>query len=137
MAHTTDVVVPENGQTPNGQVPNGKDGTGASGPRIQPFLDAYETSDELRVVLDMPGLDSSQLDIGFEDSVLTIEGKAPAADNSRRYLHRGYRRGDFYRTLRIGEEIDVDQIGAEYIAGVLTIHLPKLAAAKRRKITVK
>lgn len=105
-------------------------------PRILPLLDAYETSDELRLVLDMPGLGTADLDVAFEDSVLTIKGKSASPEPDRRYLHRGFRSGDFYRTLRVGEQIDAEKIGAEYIAGVLTIRLPKLAAATRRRITV-
>ena len=114
----------------------GRDGDGDIRPRILPLLDAYESADELKLVLDMPGLDADGLDVDFEDSVLTIKGKSASPDSTRRYLHRGFRRGDFYRTLRVGEQIEVEKIGAEYVAGVLTIRLPKLAAAKRRRITV-
>ncbi len=53
-----------------------------------------------------------------------------------RYLLREYGVGDFYRTFRVGEQVDASRIAAEFVDGVLTLHLPKVDAAKPRKIAV-
>jgi HSP20 family protein len=51
-------------------------------------------------------------------------------------LLQEYGVGDFYRTFKVSEQIDSTRISAEYHDGVLTIHLPKVEAAKPRKISV-
>jgi HSP20 family protein len=45
--------------------------------------------------------------------------------------------GDFFRAFRISEQVDTGKIWAELKNGVLTLHLPKVEAAKPRKITVR
>ena len=45
--------------------------------------------------------------------------------------------GDFFRAFRITETVDGSKIWAELKHGVLTLHLPKVEAAKPRKITVR
>jgi HSP20 family molecular chaperone IbpA len=45
--------------------------------------------------------------------------------------------GGYHRRFRIEDGIDESQIWAEYEGGVLTVHLPKQAASKRRQIPVK
>ena len=50
--------------------------------------------------------------------------------------HAEFGVGDFFRTFRVSEQVDATQITADYRDGVLTLHLPKAAAAKPRKIAV-
>ena len=104
----------------------------------RPNVDILESSTELTLVADLPGVKSDSVDIDFEEGVLTIQGKvAPRYGEQTRFLLREYGLGDFYRTFRVSEQIDVSGIHAESKDGVLTVHLPKIEAAKPRKITVK
>jgi HSP20 family protein len=45
--------------------------------------------------------------------------------------------GDFYRVFSIHESIDAGRIEAECKNGVLTVHLPKVEAARPRQISVR
>jgi HSP20 family protein len=103
-----------------------------------PNVDILEKEDELLVLADMPGVKGSEIDIRFEDGELSIYGPAPVRqEDTTRYLLQEYGVGDFYRTFRVSEHIDPTKISAEYKDGVLLLHLPKVEAAKPRKIKVK
>jgi HSP20 family protein len=103
----------------------------------RPNVDILEKQDELLVVADMPGVKSGEIDIRFEDGELTIHGPAaPRQGEGPRYLLQEYGVGDFYRTFRVSERIDAAKISADYKDGVLVLHLPKVEAAKPRRITV-
>lgn len=104
---------------------------------FRPNVDILEKDHELLLLADMPGARSDQIDVRFEDGELTIHGPAePRLPADAVPLLREYGVGDFYRTFRVSERIDAAKIHAEYEAGVLVLHLPKVEAAKPRKITV-
>jgi len=104
----------------------------------RPNVDIVEKQDELLLLADMPGANAGEIDIRFEDGELTIHGPAALRQNDQaRYLLQEYGVGDFYRTFRVSEQIDAAKISAEYKDGVLALHLPKVEAAKARRINVK
>jgi HSP20 family protein len=104
-----------------------------------PNVDILEKEDELLVLADMPGVRADNIDIHYEQAMLTIHGKAEPRQsvNETQYLLREYGVGDFYRSFRIGEGIDADKIHAELSNGVLELHLPKSEEVKPRRIEVK
>lgn len=107
-------------------------------PRYRPDVDILETPDELRVLADMPGVDPEKIDVKFENGTLAIYGRVDRPDDGNRtYLVREYGVGDFYRAFEISQNIDSERISAEYRNGVLILHLPKVEAAKARKIEVR
>jgi HSP20 family protein len=103
-----------------------------------PNVDVLETPEELVLVADLPGSSSEHIDIRYEDGELTLHGKVNERNPGEvRTLLREYGVGHFNRVFTIGEQIDAEKIAAEYARGVLTLHLPKLEAAKPRTIKVK
>lgn len=108
-----------------------------SGYFFQPNVDIIERADELTVLADVPGAAADGIDLNFEDGTLSIHAKVPPRNQSVDFLVREYGVGDFHREFRVNETIDVGRISAELADGVLTLHLPKVEAAKPRKITVK
>ena len=103
-----------------------------TGRMYRPVVDIIELRDELTVLADMPGTSGNDIDINFERGELTIHGRVkPRQPEGTDYLL-----GEYYRTFHVSELIDVEQISAEYSAGVLTLHLPKTEAVKPRKISV-
>ncbi len=104
----------------------------------RPNVDILETKDELTLVADMPGVSSESIDIDFKDGLLTVQGKVgPRYGEGTAFLLNEYGVGDFHRTFRVSEQIDANRIHAQYADGVLTVHLPKVEAAKPRKIEVR
>jgi len=102
-----------------------------------PRFDIVETDGELVLFGDLPGVKKDDLDIRFENGDLTIEGKVLPRQTEREFLYGEYGMGDFRRSFTISETINVEKISAELHSGVLTLHLPKVEAAKPRKIAVK
>jgi HSP20 family protein len=103
-----------------------------------PNVDIMENKDGLMLKADMPGVGVKDIDIQYEDGLLILHGKVePRQDESNTsYLLREYGVGDFYRSFRVGEGVDVDQIRAELKDGVMTLYLPKAEALRPRKIAV-
>jgi len=103
-----------------------------------PAVDIVESANELTVYADMPGVRPEDVEIQFENGTLTIRGNvADRQDEGTRFLRREYGVGDYYRTFQVSEVVDAGGISADYADGVLTLHLPKVAQARPRRIEVK
>jgi HSP20 family protein len=102
-----------------------------------PTADIYETKDALNVVLEMPGVEKSSVDIRVEDGVLTIEGRLDFSKyQGLQPLYTEYNVGHYSRSFRLSSKIDQNKIGAELKDGVLSLVLPKVEEAKSRTIQV-
>jgi HSP20 family protein len=101
-----------------------------------PRVDILETDNDITILADMPGCQPNEIDVEFERGQLEISGKCPPRQENVEYLLREYGVGNFYRAFTISEGIDTDRINAQYSQGVLTLALPKSAAAKPRRISV-
>jgi len=102
-----------------------------------PRVDILETEDELLLFADLPGAKEENVDIRFENGELTLHARRPLTDVGQGQWLWENQTGDFFRAFRISEEVDASKIWAELKHGVLTLHLPKVEAAKPRKITVR
>jgi HSP20 family protein len=109
-----------------------------SGPQFVPRVDIYETDKELTLFADLPGVGPKDVDLHYEKGELVLRGKlqSPPRDHSRLLLEE-YEVGDFYRVFAIHESIDAGKIEAECKNGVLTVHLPKVEAARPRQTKIK
>jgi HSP20 family protein len=103
-----------------------------------PRFDIYENENEYVLLGDLPGVNPADLDLKYENQELTIHGKvASRCHGAGNCFAEEYGVGDFRRSFSIGDLIDGSQIAAELKDGVLTVHLPKRAEAKPRKIEVR
>src|SRR4051812_35042696 len=101
-----------------------------------PRVDILETEEELLLFADLPGVKEGDVDIRFESGELTLHARRAPAKTAGAVLWEN-EVGDFFRAFRISEQVDAGKIWAELKNGVLTLHLPKVEAAKPRKITVR
>jgi HSP20 family protein len=102
-----------------------------------PRVDILETEDELLLFADLPGVREDSVDIRFENGELTLHARRSPSDASKGEWLWSSLTGDFFRAFRISEQVDASKIWADLKNGVLTLHLPKVEAAKPRKITVR
>jgi HSP20 family molecular chaperone IbpA len=101
---------------------------------VTPPVDIVETEEGLTLVADVPGLDEKNLEISVEQGVLTIEGKAVFGTGD--LLWREYAMDGYWRQFQLSDSFDASKAKAEVSQGVLTLHLPKAAAARPRRIAI-
>ena len=103
-----------------------------------PNADIYETPNELKVVLEMPGIEKSKVDIKVEDDVLHVEGRIDLSKYTGLHpLYTEYNVGHYARSFQLSNKIDQNQIAAEMNDGVLALTLPKMEEAKPRTIQIR
>ena len=109
---------------------------GRSRPASMP-IDAYRRGDSFVVQFDIPGVDSESIELTVEQNVLTLkaERSRPVSEGDEVIMsERPW--GTFTRQLFLGETLDADAIRADYNAGVLTLTIPVMEAAKPRRVEV-
>lgn len=107
-----------------------------------PALDIVEKRDAYIVVAELPGVSQSNVELSFEQNLLTIRGqKSPSLDPSKDGELRVYTAervaGTFERAIRLPEFVDSERIAADLRDGLLTVTIPKATAAQARKIEIK
>lgn len=101
-------------------------------------IDVREESDRYLVEADLPGFTKDDLDITFEDGLLTItaEKKQETEDAKDTYHIRERRVGRFTRSLRLPRNVDPSTVQANLRDGLLTVTIQKHESAKPHKINV-
>ncbi len=103
-----------------------------------PPVDIYETKDKITLKAELPGFDEKQINLRFEDGVLTIEGERKfekeSGDENYHRVERSY--GKFVRSFAIPAGVEGDKIAASFSNGVLTVDLPKREETKPKQIRI-
>jgi HSP20 family molecular chaperone IbpA len=105
-----------------------------------PLVDVYQKDDgTIVLVAEVPGAAADSVDIRVDKGVLTIEATAnvpqPEGEFTRTYT--GFVGGRYFRAFALSDEVDREKIDASLADGVLTVTLPRAAAARTRKIEIK
>jgi HSP20 family protein len=112
--------------------------------RFAPFgrvfpVDIRETDTDYVIEASLPGIAPEQLQITALDTTLTIRAartRDEKAEQAEKYVRRERYVGEASRTIDLPGPIDPEKAVATYEHGVLTLRVPKAAAAKARQITV-
>jgi HSP20 family protein len=90
------------------------------------------------VAADLPGVKADDVEITFEDGLLTIQGERhPTHDAAGEKVHRAERRyGAFRRSITLPSHVEADKIEAAAQDGVLQILVPKAQEVQAKRITV-
>ncbi len=105
-----------------------------------PRVDVIETEKEIQVKAELPGMSEKDIQVSLSRDALTLSGEKKTEEEHRSgnvyRMERGY--GVFSRTITLPVNVDTDKAEATFKNGVLTIRVPKVAAAKdSRRIKVK
>ena len=109
-------------------------------------MEIVENEKELVLTAELPGMVKENIDISFDDELLTIEGEKKAEKEEEKDEKNGGPRyhmwerhyGAFRRTFTLPKTIDPAKIIAEMKDGVLKIRMLKtpIARVKGRKIEI-
>jgi molecular chaperone IbpA len=93
-----------------------------------PYNIVQLTEDEYMVTLAVAGFDMGSIDITKDKNTLTVEGTAPAVNQSVTYLHKGIAGRNFRRQFTLADYVEVES--ATLDLGMLTIHLKRHVPAE-------
>lgn len=103
-----------------------------------PAVDIREDNERYVIHADVPGVNSSDIEVDMVDGVLSIKGQRKSESEEER---EGYKRmervrGSFYRRFSLPDTVDADGISARVRDGVLEIVIPKQEKLQPRRIQV-
>ncbi len=104
-------------------------------------LDVKEDDKAFHVTADMPGMEEKDVEVTFDDGLLTIRGERRFERDEKKDTWHVVERswGSFARQLSLPANVNAEAIEAKFDKGVLTVLLPKQpeAQSKAKKIEVK
>jgi HSP20 family protein len=103
-----------------------------------PPINAFQQGENILAIVELPGIDKSDLQIQAQENTIRISGKKTVDYPEDVSVHRRERiSGEFDRTLSLPVQVDPDAIKAEYRDGVLALFLPRAESDKPRTIKLK
>jgi HSP20 family protein len=111
---------------------------GAKAAAWAPAVDISERKDAYLIAAELPGVKAGDVEITFEDGLLTIQGERRFAhDAAAEKVHRAERSyGAFRRSITLPSHVQADKIAASAQDGVLHITVPKAKEVQPRRIKV-
>jgi len=102
-----------------------------------PPINIFQKGDDFVAVVELPGVNKSDLKIEAKEGTIRISGKKSADYDEKASVHRRERLfGSFDRTFSLPVQIDADAICAEYRDGILALLIPRAASEKPRVISI-
>jgi len=105
---------------------------------VFPATNVSESDESFLIRAELPGVKPDDLEVTVEGNTLTLAGKRETLTGSEDVsFHRREREwGTFRRSLTIPMRVESDKVEARFANGILTVELPKAAAARPKQITV-
>ena len=103
----------------------------------EPLSDIWEDDKEMRVVMEIPGVDKDDIVVTAKDGGLEIKVQRKdeiKEENKNKGFYRIERRyAGFYRHLPLPSDADVEKISATYKNGILELKIPKKEGKKDKE----
>ena len=104
-----------------------------------PVVDMYETSDDLIVNFELPGVPEKEISLSITGDLLTVKGEREfnrQLSDDDNYLHVERVYGKFERSIRLPMPVQADRVSATYRDGVLEVRLPKTEEGRPKEIKI-
>lgn len=104
-----------------------------------PAVEISERKDAYLVSAELPGVSAAEVEITFEDGLLTMQGERRAArDTEGERVHRSERHyGPFRRSITLPSNVQAGKIEATAQDGVLQVLVPKALDVQAKRIPVR
>ena len=99
----------------------------------KPSMDIRRVDDNWKVVVPVPGIDPSAIEIDIEGRELRVRAEQRESANERK---DGTAYGRIEQRLTLPDDVDTEKVGATYHLGVLELTLPVKDSARPRRIPV-
>jgi HSP20 family protein len=114
------------------------DMTSLSNQAFMPAAELHETADAIHLKLEVPGIDTKDLDIQVSADAVSVSGerKSEFTSEDKGVKRTEFRYGRFQRVFQLPARIQNDHVTADYKDGILTITLPKAEGEKTKVVKV-
>ncbi|MCC6219646.1 MAG: Hsp20/alpha crystallin family protein [Deltaproteobacteria bacterium] len=103
-----------------------------------PSLDMSEDEKQVKVTMEVPGIDPEHIDISVTGNTLTVSGekREEKEDKGKDFYHTERHYGSFKRTVELPDNADMESIKADYKNGVLTLSADKTGDVTKKRIAI-
>jgi len=102
--------------------------------RYAPSVEVSDDDKAIKVTAELPGMSKQDVKLQIDDGMLVISGEKKNEEEKkddgvfRTERYYGY----FQRAIPLPEDVDKENVDAEFKQGVLTVRVPKLESTKAR-----
>lgn len=106
--------------------------------RPYPPVNVYERPAEFLLTAELPGVRTEDLELSVANGQLVLRGKRLEATEMppERYRRSERPQGQWERSIPLPDRVQEEQMSAEFVNGVLTVHLPKAPSTQPRHIPI-
>ena len=103
-----------------------------------PAVDIYDSSDNILIKAELPGLEKDEIEISVQDNNLIIKGEKKKEQEIKEdnYFRTERFYGSFCRMVPLPADVDPGRADTRYQDGILSLTLPKKAEAKPKQIKI-
>lgn len=117
---------------------NGDGETEVAGYSFIPAAEIHETPEEIKLRIEVPGIEANDLDVKVTNEAVAITGerKSEIKQDEKGVKRSEFRYGRFQRVIPLPTRIQNDKVQADFNNGVLCLTLPKAEEEKNKVVTV-
>jgi HSP20 family protein len=104
-----------------------------------PPAEIAETDSDLKLKVEIPGLDAKDLDVEVTPESVSISGerKSETTTEAEGLTRSEFRYGKFQRVIALPAVVDNEKVAAEYKDGILYLTIPKAESEKHKAVKVR
>ncbi len=100
-------------------------------------LDVVRSDEKFELFIDLPGVDPETVDLTIDGRTLTVSAdRTFTVAESQEHVYAGRRHGNFHRSFKLAEDLDIESLSARSEHGVLIVSVPVVASSQPRKIAI-